>query len=296
MKDGQALPCGKCLPCLQSRARVWTHRIMLEAAQWSDNAFVSLTYEDQALTFVGDRPTLNYPDVQLFLKRLRKAYEPNRFRFYLSGEYGDETERPHYHAAFFNFPTCARGRTRRRFGFGDRPIWRGCCAACELVGETWKLGDVDLGVLETSSAQYVAGYILKKMTHRQDFRLFGRDPEFSQMSRQPGVGLSALHEVASEMLKFNLDITESDVPVTLRHGSRQLPLGRYARRKLREYIGKEANAPQETLEIQKEKLRPLREAAFNASRSFKKAVQEDQAGQLARYYAKSKIFKRRTKL
>lgn len=286
---GQAFPCGKCLPCLRRRARVWSHRILLEAQQWSDNAFVTLTYKDGELSYVGDLPTLVPRDLQLFLKRLRKAY-PARIRFFGVGEYGDETWRPHYHVALFNFRSCHRGVT----GFGAaRPEWERCCESCRLVGEVWGKGKVLLGALEDASAQYVAGYVTKKLTHRQDFRLLGRDPEFARMSNRPGIGLSAMWEVADTFMKFNLDASQADVPVSLRHGRRNLPLGRYLRRKLREMIGKDPNTPEVVLQGIKEELRPVREAAFDASRSFKTAVQEAQKGEVARVHALSKIRKSR---
>jgi len=43
-------------------------------------------------------------DVQLFVKRLRKDQDARglaKIRYYLVGEYGDQTKRPHYHAAIF---------------------------------------------------------------------------------------------------------------------------------------------------------------------------------------------------
>jgi len=43
-------------------------------------------------------------DVQLFIKRLRKEQDSrgsSKIKYYLVGEYGDLTKRPHYHAAIF---------------------------------------------------------------------------------------------------------------------------------------------------------------------------------------------------
>lgn len=70
-------------------------------------------------------------------------------------------------------------------------------------------------------------------------------------------------DVASTMLEFNLDQTEADVPVSLRHGSRELPLGRTLRKKLRTYIGREENAPQAAIDQYQEKMRPVFESARN---------------------------------
>lgn len=239
---------------------------MLEAAQYTDNAFVTLTYDDASLPVTGAMlPTLVPEHPKNWLKRLRKHFPPEHVRFYLAGEYGDENFRPHYHVALFNVPTCARGRTRRRPG-STRPIWKGCCAACELVGTTWEKGDVDLGILEASSAGYVAGYVTKKMTHAQDPRLLGRWPEFSRQSnRRGGLGKDAMWEVASQLMKFNLDLTQADVPSSLRHGKKILPLGRYLQQQLRMMVGKDAAAPEAVKQKHAAEMLPLRIAAKNSS-------------------------------
>lgn len=296
---GVAYPCRKCDPCRAHHRRTWAHRILLEAHQYADNCFASLSYNDEHLPTFNATPwggpevlsTLAPTDTQLWLKRLRKAYAPRKFRFFLAGEYGDESWRPHYHLAIFNFPTCARGRTLRRPG-SNRPIWDKCCAACQLVGNTWGKGDVDLGILETASALYLCGYVTKKMTRRDHPKLLGRYPEFSRQSNQNGgLGKSALWEVASQLMHFNLDNTQGDVPVALRHGSRKLPLGRYLRRELRAMIGKEKNAPEYTMAKIQEEMRPLREAAFNASEPLKTHVQAALKGKVASFNARSRIRK-----
>lgn len=268
-------PCGQCMPCRISRRRIWTHRILLEAHQWSSNAFVTLTYQDDKLPVASTGlPTLDPVHVKNWLKRIRKAYEPERLRFYLAGEYGDESQRPHYHVALFNFPRCLRGNTLRRVETRSRPLWSDCCSTCRLVGDTWGYGDVDVGRLEPESAQYICGYVTKKMTARDDMRLLGRYPEFARQSRRPGVGHGALHEIASEWLRLDLASREADVPSALRHGGRLLPLGRYLRRELRSLVGMEKEAPQSTLDEAAARLQGVREDAFNRSVSFKKAIVE----------------------
>ena len=166
-----------------------------------DNAYVTLTYSEENLPVAlggkrrGAREpssqmscassgTLVLEDVQNWMKRLRKAIEPVRIRYYVVGEYGDENHRPHYHAAIFGLPSCQRGTTMR--DVRGRPVWSRCCDQCRLVGDTWGKGDVVLGVLEKDSCQYVCGYVTKKLTSRNDERLFGRYPEFAVMSRRPG--------------------------------------------------------------------------------------------------------------
>lgn len=74
------------------------------------------------------------------------------------------------------------------------------------------------------------------MTRRDDPRLDGREPEFALPSRKPGIGRLAIAQIASRYLDLDLDLTESDVPVTLRHGGKEWPLGRQARKWFRLYL------------------------------------------------------------
>lgn len=269
---------------------------MLETHQWSDNAFVTLTYSDENLPMSATKKPSLYPKhVQDWLKRLRKEIEPIKVRYYAVGEYGDESHRPHYHAAMFNLPTCSRGNTRagtRRAPSG----WQGCCPACELVGKTWGHGNVYLGVLEAHSAQYICGYVTKKMTKPDDARLEGRYPEFARMSLRPAIGLSAMHDVASEFMRFNLDSSQADVPSGLRHGKKVWPLGRYLTGRLREMTGKEKQAPEATIQKIQEAVQPVRQAAFDASQSFSEALAEANKGSVASVKARAKIQRQRKTL
>ena len=177
---GRAFPCGQCMPCRVNRRRIWSHRIMLVAMQHSDSAFVTLTYSEDNVPKTADGQLNLVPkDLQDWLKRFRKAIEPMRVRFYAVGEYGDETLRPHFHVALFGYPTCRFGNSI----YSDRRL--NCCPQCDTVRDTWRHGSVLLGTLEDNSAQYIAGYVTKKLTSKDDYRLKGRYPEFARMSLHP---------------------------------------------------------------------------------------------------------------
>ena len=85
---------------------------MLEATQHAESTFVTLTYSEQSLPKLplvgGLLPTLQRKDVVGFLKRLRTNVSPVKFRFFGCGEYGEQTERPHYHLLLFGLPTFAQ--------------------------------------------------------------------------------------------------------------------------------------------------------------------------------------------
>lgn len=236
MRGLLACGCGQCTPCRLNRRRLWTSRLMLEAMAHTNNAFVTLTYDQERFPPGG---SVNPDHVQDWLKRLRFEIAPTRIRYYLVGEYGDSTFRPHYHVALFGLPTCVRGRTEHRLS--------SCCGPCDLVRNTWGFGGVDLGELTMQSSAYIAGYVTKKMTKADDPRLEGRAPEFARMSLRPGIGALSIPEIAKTVQDSMYEDTlkaEGDVPVSLNRGRRSMPLGRYLRRKLREEIGRSADTPE----------------------------------------------------
>lgn len=278
------------MPCRKNRHRIWAHRIMLETNLHTDNCFVTLTYSDETLPKTSQSlPTLDPKDLQLWLKRFRKRIAPSTIRFYATGEYGDETQRPHYHVALFGYPNCSHGNSR----YSNRRT--SCCLHCDLIRDTWQNGNIYVGDLNISSAQYVAQYVTKKLTDKRDPRLMGRHPEFGRMSLKPGIGSDFMHEVASTLLGHSLEALP-DAPASLQHGTRKLPLGRHLRSKLRTYIGKEPGAPQSTIDELQAQLQPLRETAFNNSESFKKTVVEAHDQKVLNAETKAKIFKQRKTL
>lgn len=263
---GGAYGCGQCPPCRVQRQRVWTHRIMLEAACHKENSFVTLTYDDDHIPINN---SLNPGDLRNFIKRLRKR-AANKIRYYAIGEYGDTTGRPHYHIALFNHQSCEHGITRERKG---RPS---CCPTCDRILSTWGLGKIQLGTLEQSSASYIGGYVSKKYTVAQATN--GRHPQFTRMSLKPALGLNLMHDVASTLMQHNLERKLIDVPIALQHGSHQWPLGRYLRRKLRTYIGRPANAPQEVVALQEIELQTMRETAWANQASLKTTILDASLG------------------
>lgn len=116
------------------------------------------------------------------------------------------------------------------------------------------------------------------------------------MSTKPGIGYDAMWDVASVIMDFNLADGEADVPSALRHGSRELPLGTYLQRSLRKMVGKDEKAPQSTLDAMEEKVRPMRQAAFDASRSFKEEVMKEGEQRALNQETRRKIRKQRRKL
>lgn len=183
--------------------------MILESFAHESSCFVTLTYSPENLPSGN---TLVPKDCTDFIKRLRFHLGKTKIRYFLVGEYGDHTERPHYHLALF--------------GIGQEFE--------DLVRTTWGLGHVYVGDLSPHSARYITGYVVKKLTKADDPKLKGRHPEFARMSK--GIGKSAIPAIAAsldnDIGRCALNNTV-DVPTYLRSNSKTLPLGRYLRGQLR---------------------------------------------------------------
>lgn len=171
------LPCGQCMGCRIDRAREWAVRCMHEAKLHEDNAFLTLTYNDENLPVSG---SLDYSHFQKFMKRLRHVSGP--VRFFMCGEYGDQTARPHYHALIFGYD------------FPDKRYWRRSAGGFPLyrsaqLEKLWTYGNAEIGSVTVQSAGYCARYCLKKVTgDLSESHYSGRTPEFAHMSLKPGIG------------------------------------------------------------------------------------------------------------
>lgn len=222
---------------------------MLEASLQKQNCAITLTYSDEYLPKGG---SLAPEEIRDWLKRFRKSVEPFRIRYYCVGEYGEENWRPHYHVIVFGYPGCRFGRSRYTKERQD------CCEVCDRVRDTWGRGNVLVDTVDIQTAQYVAGYTIKKMTKFDDPRLQDRmratgtnlHPEFARMSLKPGIGAGYIPELASTMMEFDLEKRMADVPSAIRQGKRLMPLGQYLRRLLRVQVGMDKKAPQATLDAQ----------------------------------------------
>ncbi len=188
------VPCGRCTGCRMDYGKHWADRMLLEyntsRVYGSNKAlFVTLTYDDDhlPLVFCSDgalRSSLCKRDYQLFFKRLRKVFP---VRYVLSGEYGDNTSRPHYHAIIFGLSVS---------DFPDSYLYRRDDKAHTFLyvspgfSNFWQNGFCTIADASFDTMAYVARYVLKKQ-YRTDFVIDfykGREPPFIVSSRRPGIG------------------------------------------------------------------------------------------------------------
>lgn len=165
------------------------------------SAFVTLTYDDKHLPELG---SLRLRDLQLFMKRLRKV-RPEGLRFFACGEYGDTTKRPHYHLLLFN--TEFADQRFLKWSPNNDALYR----SAEL-GQLWPSGDHYIGTVDSRSAAYVAGYVMKKVGSVVDYS--PRENEFRVMSRRPGIGYEWYQRYKAEFYKHDSAILEArEVPL-----------------------------------------------------------------------------------
>lgn len=213
------IPCGQCIGCRLERSRQWAMRCLHEASLYENNCFITLTYNDKNLPSDW---SLQKRDYQLFMKNLRKRFVPkNPFnkneypslhdqfkkmfwvRYFHCGEYGEECGncgknkddcrllgcnnwtpiigRPHYHACLFNID------------FADKVLYKTQNGVklytSPTLQELWPHGFSTIGDVNFESAAYVARYIMKKINgEKAEEHYLGRQPEYTTMSRRPGIG------------------------------------------------------------------------------------------------------------
>lgn len=211
------IPCGQCLSCRLARASAWSLRMMHEASLHESNCFLTLTYDDVHLPTNG---SLHYPDIQAFLKRVRKRTNKN-LRYFLCGEYGEQLSRPHYHICLFghNFTDLAPV---------TKTLSNSIIYESPTLKSLWPLGLHSIGKLTKQSAGYTARYCIKKITGPNSAVHYSRtdpntgeqyllEPEFCRMSTRPAIG-------KLWYLKHQADVHNYDYLI---HDGRKHPVPKY---------------------------------------------------------------------
>lgn len=206
--DYITIPCGKCLGCRLDYSREWADRLMLEL-QYHDSAyFVTLTYNEDHVpkSYYADPETgeamqsltLCKRDLQLFMKRLRKAYPDDHIRYYACGEYGSKTQRPHYHLIVFGlhiadgYPWRWNQVDGETYTYYRSPKLERVWSESRKEGTktlVFPMGHVEFSDVTWATCAYTARYVTKKLNGKaaEFYDTFALEPPFSVMSRKPGI-------------------------------------------------------------------------------------------------------------
>jgi hypothetical protein len=157
-------------------------RCALEALSFESGSVLTLTYDPGRMARKDG--SLNPPELTAFLKSLRQLIDVP-IRFFAVGEYGEHGpgHHPHFHVLVFgyDFPDRYFARLSRK---GTRLY------GSDLLDRAWKHG---FGLIDPrlswDSAQYVAGYCMKKINGEAAVDHYrGLEKEFIRTSLKPGIG------------------------------------------------------------------------------------------------------------
>lgn len=228
--DSIPIPCGRCYGCRLDYSKQWADRCIMELEEHESAYFLTLTYDDAHLPWPpllidmcegkvteytwldedtgewGSAPTLRKRDVQLFHKRLRKM-TGQKIRYFVAGEYGDHTHRPHYHAIEFGLKIDDLVPYKYENGYW---LYRS-----KTIDDIWQNGAVIIGKCTWETCAYTARYVMKKVNgfERSYFDERNIEPEFVLMSRRPGLGRTFYEKHGKELYKFR------SVPLSTENGS-----------------------------------------------------------------------------
>lgn len=248
------VPCGKCAFCLVNKRSQWMFRIFQEM-QRQDNPgwFVTLTYDEKHVKRVPAGLSLRFRDVQLFLKKVRKA--KYYAKYVCVGEYGGITQRPHYHVL----------------------LWTDCPIVClekfwsNRIGEV--LGRIHVGSLTMAAAMYTLKYIIQPKQKEVD----GLEKTRAQFSK--GLGLAYLSAAV-----YDYHTMDYDEPIFVsRVDGEQISLPRYYRYKIftKYQLRREAGRLRDKqLKDETKQFKELRSKGVKNIRPYLKALRVDSARQI----------------
>lgn len=156
------VPCGTCYACQSNKRSSWMFRNTVEL-QYSESAFFcTLTYNDTALLGLPYHASsqLRMPlkfHYQRWFKRLRKALEPAKVRYFLCHEYGDASLRPHYHVILYLDRSMSLQEMR------------------SLISDTWIYGNIQCDYVTPARVHYLTKYVTKQF---RNVKVSGRSVDY----------------------------------------------------------------------------------------------------------------------
>ena len=181
------VPCGACHQCRIMKKQAWVLRNRLEEKGNNHASFITLTYREEP-------ENLEYNDIQRFHRRLRKNVGDEKIRFFIVGEYGEQSARPHWHALYYSDT--------------DRYLRK--------VEAAWSQGFAYIGECNYKTIGYVCGYTLKNSI---------RPEIIVRSSLKPGIGHDKMVEYGKKLARVRPCLEKVPTRISL-HG-RSYPLDRY---------------------------------------------------------------------
>lgn len=255
--------CGSCIGCQLDRAQDWTTRLAQELHFHADASFCTLTYADE---WLPPNHSLSVRHVQLFIKRLRRAIHPKRISYFVAGEYGEKTLRPHYHAIIFGHDlrgpkVIGKSRNGEHLRYNSPAL-----EALWSDPETRQpYGLVEAGSVTPSSIAYIAGYCVKKVGQAlspividENGEFIPAEPEFILASKNPAIGLRYWQKYGQQAVNHDNVIIDG----------KKKPLPKYYSKKLQD------DYPEEVIRVKTARIQRAKQNTANRSRA-RLAVREE---------------------
>lgn len=138
-------------------------------------------------------------------KKRKKSLPIQYLRYYMCGEYGDKTQRAHYHMCLYGWDP----KDKNFYAFSGSKI-KSKIYTSETLGKLWGKGNAWIGEVTFESAAYTARYIMKKVNGQRQQKhyesvdpetgeIINRKPEYTEMSLKPGIGAKWLEKYQSDV-------------------------------------------------------------------------------------------------
>lgn len=146
-KNNVPRPCGYCSECLEKKSTDWALRGALHNSVNLEklSAFITFTYDED------NNPGIVCKPVAQLLKKRFGYHVGNGCKSILTGEYGELTQRPHYHMCVWIEPGCEF----------DYNIGNTDSTAYNPPDELWPYGKIDVRPLTPERIAYTCGYEVK---------------------------------------------------------------------------------------------------------------------------------------
>lgn len=188
------IPCGECLSCEYDYGDQWQLRCHQEIydclERGGDCIFITLTYRPKYLpTFFvcgTEMPCFSYDHIKVFMREMRRSLgNSDDLRFFITGEYGDQTFRSHYHGLLFFPPSLShmvqmmRPCSSKTQAFKDfiQSFWPyGFCRWSKPESK----GGPGIFVKDSIAGSYVSKYVSKCVGFRGDIKkaFYDRDGHY----------------------------------------------------------------------------------------------------------------------
>lgn len=194
--------CGYCPECINKRRDAWSFRLFHEQQSSFLTLFTFLSYDDDNLPIMDGYPVLNWSDITLYLKRVRKelATLDVKLTYFIAGEYGPRTLRPHYHSLFFFHR--------------DTPLtdFRDTAFFINVLRKHWNKGFINSEVpCSDGVSGYCSKYIMKNISnlyqfYKHTYSYYYKDAKYADLKHSLLTSTSLSETSVQKVLETTLDI------------------------------------------------------------------------------------------